>query len=53
VLARAKAADDAAMIAQQKLEIAKLRRQIYRAALGAQGAHPRRESRMVGGSTYE
>ena len=28
-VARAKAADDAAMIAQQKLEIAKLRRQIY------------------------
>src|SRR5213595_2218646 len=28
-VARAKAAEDAAMIAQQKLEIAKLRRQIY------------------------
>ena len=28
-VARAKAADDAAMITQQKLEIAKLRRQIY------------------------
>ena len=40
-LARAKMAEDAATIARQNLEIAKLKRQLYGASLGARVAPPR------------